>query len=324
MSVVSGTSVRGDIKYLSGYLESYSKNTTNFSGSWEGASYDSFSKAAGDFITDCEKISKGMEAFAKACDKYNNDYLAEKRKKEDREAKKRELESKNIDGVYQEDIRRYNDEIDVCETKMTNYKGEIEKYLSEAASYKIDTGSSVSLSSVGANFSGAMGLSNQLGGDSGVLPDARIGEDRRPDPKTNKFFQNEANGGINGYPLNGSGTPGVDGNCTYYAYSRFSELLGHEAQGIADGDACSWYKGTTGYKKGKTPKLGSIAVWQYGNSNSRGHVAVVEAIKDNGDIVVSEGGWSSNKWYGNSTYNKANGYAMSGGHLLGFIYPEEA
>lgn len=138
MSVVSGDTVKEDIEALSGYLDKFESQATNFSGSWEGTSYEAFAKAAKEFKTDCEKISKGMEAFAKACDTYNNDYLAKKRKKEDLVAKRNDLASRNTDNIFKDDIDRYDNEISTYENNMEKYKEDIVRKLDEAASYKID------------------------------------------------------------------------------------------------------------------------------------------------------------------------------------------
>ena len=306
--MASSSTVREDLATVQRCIETYSKQIdSGLSGSWEGESYNKLVSEASAFCSDCSKIATGMNAFAYAWDVY------EAYKENEARIKKARSEKASFLKEYPDgDASGYDNAIDSIENDNIEKAAIIEENLGTAMSSRI------------ANAT-VIGLPGELGGKSGVLSNARIGEKGRPDPKTNMYFQNEANGGINGYPLNGGG-PGVGGNCTYYAYSRFSELLGEEATGIADGDACTWYDGTTAYKKGLTPELGAIAVWRYGNSNSNGHVAVVEEIKPNGDIVVSEGGWSNGKWYGNNTYKKSNNYATgyNNGHLVGFIYPEKA
>ena len=295
--MVSGADVRGDWKSVGseGYLGKYDSQIGSLSGSWEGASYNKLKEQAAAFVKECAIIGTGMEAFASACDDYatyksNKDYI--------------EKEQARISDILKNDkeadVSAIEDAIKAVQDENDTLAKSIRENLEIACSTKIEGVSVGSLVSFGGNI--ATGLPGELGGDSGILSNARIGE--------------------NGH----GGGPGVGGNCTYYAYSRFSELIGEEAHGIADGDACSWYANTTGYKKGQTPKLGAIAVWRYGNSDRNGHVAVVEEIKSNGDIVVSEGGWSSQQWYGNRTYKKSNNYATgySNGKLVGFIYPEKA
>lgn len=321
MSVVSAGTVSGDISRIEDQISNYKTHIEGLSGNWEGNSYDKLVSEANSFSSEAEKIATGMTDFMNACSAYE-EYL--EIKEEIKTYEYNVSEAKRCDDSS--GLSKYSSLLSEAKTRLASKKSEIEKHLSAAAGVTITSAIGSSIAGTGAGVVNiATGLANELGGDSGVLPNARIGDAGRPDPSNNKFFQSEANGGINGYPLNGGG-PGKGGNCTYYAYSRFSELLGKEATGLADGDACSWYANTKGYKKGSTPKLGAIAVWQYGNSNSMGHVAVVEKIENNGDIVVSEGGWSNQKWYGNSTFKKSNNYATgyNNGHLLGFIYPEEA
>ena len=283
MGVVSAGTVSGDISRITEQITNYNNQIERIGSDWEGASHDKLVSEANSFSSEVSKISTGMTDFMNACSAYE-EYL--EIKEEIRIYESDVAEAKRCDDSA--GLDKYQGLLSDSKGKLDVKKGEIEKYLSSAASVKISGNSSPALGGGGTFLSNPTGIANQLGG-------------------------------------NGGG-PGKGGNCTYYAYSRFSELLGKEATGLASGDACSWYANTKGYKKGSTPKLGAIAVWQYGNSSSNGHVAVVEEIKDNGDIVVSEGGWSSQQWYGNNTYKKENDYATgySNGHLLGFIYPEEA
>lgn len=111
------------------------------------------------------------------------------------------------------------------------------------------------------------------------------------------------------------------GNCTWYAWGRFYEIRKRYPSGLSTSDAKNWYSRTTGYAKGRTPKLGAIACWEYRNGGA-GHVAVVEQIKPNGDIVTSNSGWSSGKYFWTETVTKASGYIPSwaNARLQGFIY----
>lgn len=87
----------------------------------------------------------------------------------------------------------------------------------------------------------------------------------------------------------------VWGNCTWWAYSRASEVRGEMLTPDLRGNAGSWYdcnKEGKFYPYGKTPKVGSIVVYET-------HVAFVEKIVD-GQIYVSESGWQT-KSYGPSS-----------------------
>ena len=114
------------------------------------------------------------------------------------------------------------------------------------------------------------------------------------------------------------------GNCTTYAWCRFHEIMGS----LSDAPGCSlstshaeyWFDGTVGYKTGKTPKLGAILCLRDGIYSGCGHVAIVEEIKENGDIVTSEGGYDAYT-FEVKTRPKAQNYVPYGGYgFQGFIY----
>lgn len=92
----------------------------------------------------------------------------------------------------------------------------------------------------------------------------------------------------NPYYKKGYGLP----NCTAYAWGRVSELLGQAPRLNATGDARYWFGYTLdGYRRGRKPRLGAVACWQFGCT---GHVAVVERIE--GDCVtISQSHWSARK-----------------------------
>ena len=78
----------------------------------------------------------------------------------------------------------------------------------------------------------------------------------------------------------------VVGNCTWYAYGRASEILGHPLNTAFRWSASEWWntnKKGNYYPYGSTPKVGAIAC--YGT-----HVAIVEKVV-NGKPYVSESGW---------------------------------
>ena len=123
--------------------------------------------------------------------------------------------------------------------------------------------------------------------------------------------------------------PSTGGNCTWWAWGRFKEVyklatgksLGWTAGG---GNACMFYTimGKAGYKTGKTPKPGAIICWGYNRQphGQPGHVAFVEYVYPNGDIEISQSGWSSGP-LANRKLTKSSGYAFSGSsYTNGFIY----
>lgn len=85
------------------------------------------------------------------------------------------------------------------------------------------------------------------------------------------------------------------------------------------GNAKSYYGKNDGYERGKTPKLGSIICFD--KKNGYGHVAFVEEIKKNGDILTSNSGYSGTRFF-TKTLKKSNNYKYSNAYIFqGFIYP---
>lgn len=112
-------------------------------------------------------------------------------------------------------------------------------------------------------------------------------------------------------------------NCTCYAWGRFWEISDinkdySNRPSLPTNNAGDWYASTTAYEKGTTPRLGAVICWGE-NSSGDGHVAIVEQILDNGDIVTSNSGWQSTYFWTQTIY-KSNGYNISGQAFQGFIY----
>lgn len=119
------------------------------------------------------------------------------------------------------------------------------------------------------------------------------------------------------------GPPSIYHNCTWYAYGRFAEILG-KRPALPTGNAGTWYRDCTKYKKGKTPRPGAVIVWTY-PSGGAGHVAVVEEVRSNGDIVTSNSAYNSGNdpsahTFYMQTVKKKNGYNNPGMRFQGFIY----
>lgn len=111
-------------------------------------------------------------------------------------------------------------------------------------------------------------------------------------------------------------------NCVGYAWGRWYELLGKEPK-LSRGNAENWYNYNDGYKRGNTPKLGAVICWRKGqagnSSDGAGHVAIVEEIKSDGSIVISQSAYKGTRFY-TSTLKKP--YSMGGTYVFqGFIYP---
>lgn len=117
-------------------------------------------------------------------------------------------------------------------------------------------------------------------------------------------------------------------NCVGYAQGRYREICMDNKVGSAigknfSGDAETFFAAAkkAGIKTGQIPKLGAIVVWE-GIGSASGHVAVVEQIKANGDIVTSNSAYKGERFY-LQELKKADGYlyVKDGSRpLLGFIY----
>lgn len=110
------------------------------------------------------------------------------------------------------------------------------------------------------------------------------------------------------YHASGYGMP----NCTCYAYGRLLE------NGVIyrklTGNAGRWYQQaiTAGYPTGTEPKLGAVIVFER-------HVAIVEHIYDNGDILTSNSQWKGELFFMRKI-TKESGYKYGKQKFLGFIY----
>lgn len=113
-------------------------------------------------------------------------------------------------------------------------------------------------------------------------------------------------------------------NCVGYAWGRAYEILGTKPK-LSKGNAENWFLNTSdGYKRGNTPAVGAIICWSKGvagdASDGAGHVAVVEEVKSNGDVVTSNSAYNGTKFY-MKTITKSSGYSMGSSYKFqGFIY----
>lgn len=125
----------------------------------------------------------------------------------------------------------------------------------------------------------------------------------------------------------------VTGNCTWYACGRAMEIVAQaggsvsKVQAIFGGDPVGIYNTNVNlgkFKYGTTPKIGALAIFNYGASGDA-HIAVVENII-NGVPYVSESGYSvsetaPNAAKSNIIFKYQSIYNWAGGRrLVGYIY----
>lgn len=132
-------------------------------------------------------------------------------------------------------------------------------------------------------------------------------EPRLEAPNGEPYYTRE----LNAYSQTGYGMP----NCVAYAYGRIYELNG-EAPLITRGNAGEWWSININngyYDYGSEPRLGAIACW----SN---HVAIVEAINEDGSVLVSESHWGGTYFDTKTFTNMSSHY---GQYFYGYIYAYE-
>ena len=113
-------------------------------------------------------------------------------------------------------------------------------------------------------------------------------------------------------------------NCVGYAWGRFYEIIGDKPR-LSKNNAEMWYGNTAdGYKRSQTPALGAVICWSKGavgnERDGAGHVAIVEQILPNGDIVTSNSAYGGSRFY-TQTYKKSAGYNFGAYKFQGFILP---
>lgn len=139
---------------------------------------------------------------------------------------------------------------------------------------------------------------------------------------SDKYWIHASRGGLNDCIHIGGGS--VLPNCVGYAWGRFYELTGEKPR-LSRANAEDWYGNTAdGYKRSATPKLGAVACWRKGkvfnSADGCGHVAIVERIEANGDIVTSNSAYGGTRFY-TQTYKSINNYNSGTLIFQGFILP---
>lgn len=113
-------------------------------------------------------------------------------------------------------------------------------------------------------------------------------------------------------------------NCVGYAWGRFYEITGQRPK-LSQANAEMWYGFTAdGYKRSSVPALGAVICWRKGavgnEADGAGHVAIVERVEANGDIVTSNSAYGGSRFY-TKTYKKSEGYNFGAYKFQGFILP---
>lgn len=133
---------------------------------------------------------------------------------------------------------------------------------------------------------------------------------------TDENIRNDERYSSNANPFHATGTYAMP-NCTCYAYGRVWEINGVEPKGLCLRNAKYWFNESTGFEKGMEPRLGAIMCFD----GVAGHVAVVEQILENGDVVISQSNFGG-EFFFTKTLKKSSNYNnyFTNVKFMGFLY----
>lgn len=145
----------------------------------------------------------------------------------------------------------------------------------------------------------------------------------------NKYYITKSAGGwsdaVKGSPTDAACN--VLSNCVGYAYGRFNEIAGEgSCKYLKPVNAENFIQYAGNLEIGQDPRLGACMVWQKGptlkSKDGAGHVAIVEKVVSDTEIVTSESGWKASKPFWTKIRKKGNGNwgAGKGYKFIGFIY----
>ena len=141
---------------------------------------------------------------------------------------------------------------------------------------------------------------------------------------TNKYYLKAGKGGYNRAMEINSSTHSCLPNCCGEVHGRWLESQKQtdydKYDKLCTGNAKSYWAKDDGYKRGQTPKLGAVICYS-GGSSGAGHVAFVEEIYSNGDILSSNSGYNGTRFF-TKKLTKSSGYSFGSAYKFqGFIYP---
>lgn len=131
--------------------------------------------------------------------------------------------------------------------------------------------------------------------------------------ETNKFYLKAGKGGYNRAIEINKKTHSCLPNCCGEVHGRWLESQNQtnykKYDKLCTGNAESYYNyKKDGYKRSKTPKVGAIVCW-YGKGDLPGHVAFIEKVYSNGDILASNSAFGHSRFY-MKKYLKSKKYFM--------------
>lgn len=130
--------------------------------------------------------------------------------------------------------------------------------------------------------------------------------------ETNKFYIKAGKGGYDRAKEIDNKTHSCLPNCCGLVHGRWLESQNQtnykKYDKLCTGNAESYYGKKDGYKRSKTPKVGAIVCWK-GKGKLAGHVAFIEKVYSNGDILASNSAYEHSRFY-MKKYLKSKNYFM--------------
>ncbi len=119
--------------------------------------------------------------------------------------------------------------------------------------------------------------------------------------ETNKFYIKAGKGGYDRAKEINKKTHSCLFNCCGLVHGRFLESQNQtnykKYDKLCTGNAESYYGyKKDGYKRSKTPKVGAIVCWK-GKGKLAGHVAFIEKVYSNNDILTSNSAYKHSRFY---------------------------
>lgn len=164
-------------------------------------------------------------------------------------------------------------------------------------------------------------VSGAVVGNEIILPGGDLPDTERPGyvaPRPVISYAGQGTG-FGGSTWNiGYGTPGYAGNtyaygnCTRYAYDRRVELGLKVSATWGNASSWAWLAALDGLLVDSNPSVGAVIQ----NGGGLGHVAIVEEIKPNGDLSISE----MNAYLPGGGYNIVSGRIVPAGNVSSYLY----
>lgn len=146
--------------------------------------------------------------------------------------------------------------------------------------------------------------------------------------KGNKYYIKKETGGWN---------PGITGkptdpdcnvlsNCVSYAIGRFNEEINAlSCKYLKKCNAENFIRYNPELENGQSPRLGAVMCWE-GKGSKAGHVAIVEKVISETEVLTSESAWNGKPFYNKTRHKGTNGnwgMTRSSYSFNGFLYNPE-